>query len=192
MRKNFGPKPYMYPMPVLILASYNEDKSANAMNAAWGGIIDSDMILISISGKHKTTKNIKRTNAFSVSFATKDHVIACDYVGIVSGNKEENKFEKAGFSASESTFVNAPIINELPLTLECEVAEWIEDGSDYLLKGKIINVSCDTSILTDEKIDLTKFKPITYDPANHTYIALGEKVGNAFSDGKKINTKENE
>lgn len=186
MRKNFGPKPYMYPMPVLILASYDENGKPNAMNAAWGGIIDSDKILISISGKHKTTKNIKHTNAFSVSFATKETYVACDYVGIVSGNKEANKFEKAGFTAIKSDFVNAPIIKELPLTLECEVFEWIEDEDDYLLKGKIVNVSAEESILKDGHINLEVFHPITYDSNNHHYVALGEVVGKAFCDGNKL------
>lgn len=186
MRKNFGVKPWMYPMPVLILGSYDENGKANAMNAAWGGIIDADKIIISISGGHKTTKNIHKTNAFSVSFATRSTLTACDYVGIVSGNKEENKMEKAGFTTHKSEFVNAPIIEQLPLTMECIVDAWIADEDDYLLKGKIVNVSADESILSDGRIDLNKFNPITYDPANHAYIALGEKIGNAFSDGKKL------
>ena len=186
MRKNFGVKPCMYPMPVLIIGSYDENGNANAMNAAWGGIIDSDKIIISISGGHKTTKNIKLTDAFTVHFATKEQVIACDYVGIVSGNKENNKMKNAGFSTQKSTFVNAPIIDQLPMCLECVVDEWIADENDYLLKGKIVNISADECILTEDKVDLSKFHPITYDPMNHDYIALGEKVGKAFSDGKKL------
>lgn len=186
MRKNLGIKPYMYPMPVLILGSYDENGKANAMNAAWGGIIDQDKILISISGGHKTTINILKTKAFSVSFATCDHVVSCDYVGIVSGNKVEDKMEKAKFTTTKSSFVNAPLIDQLPLALECEVYEMREDETDYLLIGKIVNVSAEETILKEGKIDLSLFKPITYDPANHAYIALGEKVGNAFCDGKQI------
>lgn len=171
-------------MPVLIIAAYDEAGVANAMNAAWGGIFTDEHIGICISEGHKTTKNILATRTFTVSMATVEQLVACDYVGIVSGNKEPDKFAKAGFTAQRSEHVNAPIIRELPLTLECELVSY--DMESNHLVGRIVNVSAEERILTDGKIDYTKLRPITYDPINHHYIELGAVVGNAFADGMKL------
>jgi flavin reductase (DIM6/NTAB) family NADH-FMN oxidoreductase RutF len=185
MRKNFGVKTWLYPMPVFIVAAYDNEGNPNAMNAAWGGIYTDNMIGICLSEDHKTTQNILATRAFTVSMATAEQVTACDYVGIVSGNKEPDKFHKAGFHATKSEFVNAPIIDELPMTLECELVSY--DTETCFMVGKIVNVSTDEKILNESgKIDLSKLRPITYDPCNHDYIELGAKAGNAFSDGKKL------
>ena len=184
MRKNFGSKSWLYPMPVLIVAAYDEAGKPNAMNAAWGGIFTDDHIGICISEEHKTTKNILATKAFTVSMATVEQLAACDYVGIVSGNREPEKFAKAGFTAQRSETVNAPIIEQLPMTLECEMLSYDKESNQ--LVGRIVNVSADERILTDGKIDYRKLRPITYDPINHHYIALGEVAGNAFADGKKL------
>lgn len=184
MRKNFGSKSWLYPMPVLIIAAYDEEGVPNAMNAAWGGMFTDEHIGICISQGHKTTKNILATKAFTVSMATAEQVVACDYVGIVSGNRERDKVAKAGFTTERSEVVNAPIIKELPMTLECEMVSYDEESCH--LVGRIVNVSADESILTDGKIDYAKLRPITYDPVNHHYVELGAKVGNAFSDGKKL------
>lgn len=177
-RVSFGAKPLLYPMPVLIIGTYDENGVPNAMNAAWGAITDFQEISISLS-EHKTTENFAVTGAFTVSIATEDTVIPCDYVGIESASKVPDKFAKAGFHATKSEFVNAPLIDELPMALECKVKSFVDD----ILVGEIVNVSADESILTDGKIDPKKLKPITYDPVNQAYIGLGEKVGNAFKDG---------
>lgn len=183
MRKNFGAKPFLYPQPVMILATYDENGKANAMNAAWGGIVGTNEIIIDL-GSHKTTDNILRTKAFSVSVADTEHLVSCDYVGVVSGKQEPDKMAKAGFTTTKSAFVNAPVINELPLVLECELKQVI-DGSKFI--GEIKNVSADEQILgEDGAIDLGKFRPITYDPVHHGYYELGSRVGNAFSDGMKL------
>ena len=185
MRKNFGVKTWLYPMPVFIVAAYDNEGNPNAMNAAWGGIYTDNMIGICLSEDHKTTQNILATRAFTVSMATAEQVTACDYVGIVSGNKEPDKFYKAGFHATKSEFVNAPIIDELPMTLECELVSY--DTETCFMVGKIVNVSADEKILNENgKIDLSKLRPITYDPCNHDYLEIGPKVGNAFSDGKSL------
>lgn len=183
MRKNFGAKPFLYPQPVMILGTYDENGKANAMNAAWGGIVGANEIIVDLSA-HKTTDNIIKNKAFTVGVADLEHLVACDYVGIVSANKEADKMKKAGFTTTKSEFVNAPIINELPLTLECELVKVI-DGSKYL--AEIKNVSADEKYLGDDgEIDLSKFTPITYDPVHHGYYRLGERVGNAFTDGAKL------
>lgn len=182
MRKNFGAKPFMYPLPVLIIAAYDENGIPNAMNAAWGTIADFHQVAIYLAADHKTTKNILNTKAFTVSMADEKHVKEADYVGIVSGNSVPDKVEKAGFHTVKSELVNAPVIEELPLTMECKLVSY--DTEAELLIGEIVNVSADESILDAEgKIDPQKLNPISYDSANHAYYTLGEKVGNAFSDG---------
>ena len=184
MRKNFGPKTACYPMPVYIIATYNADGSPNAMNAAWGGISEEKEISICIDSGHKTAENLIARGAFTVSMATEKSMAACDYVGIVSGNKEPRKFDKAGFHATKSEFVDAPLIDELPMALECKVISY--DPESCRLVGQIVNVCADESVLTDGKVDVSKLRPITYDPMNHHYLVLGEQVGNAFHDGKSL------
>jgi len=184
MRKDFGPKPCIYPEPVLIIGTYDENGIPNAMNAAWGGIHEDTEISVCLSPEHKTVKNILATKAFTVSFATRETLIGSDYVGIVSGNDVSDKFEKAGFHAEKSQKVNAPIIKELPLCLECELKSYTKHNCECI--GEIVNLSIDDSVLTDGKVDLEKFHPIIYDGFNHDYLALGEKVGKAHSDGKKL------
>lgn len=180
-RTNFGANPIMFPQPVLIIGTYDENGVPNAMNAAWGITTDFKEITISLS-EHKTTDNFRIRKAFTVSMATEDQVIACDYVGIESGRKVPDKFARAGFHATKSEFVDAPLIDELPMALECKVKSF-ENG---ILIGEIVNVSADDSVITNGKIDPKKLRPITFDPCNNTYIGLGEKVGNAFRDGRKL------
>ncbi len=182
-RKNFGAKPFLFPQPVLIIGTYDENGKPNAMNAAWGGIVGRDEIIIDLS-QHKTTENLLVTKAFTVSAADVEHLVACDYVGLVSGSKEPEKMEKACFTTTKSSFVNAPIINELPVTLECELVKVIDD-SKYL--GRIVNVSVDERVLgEDGEISLELFSPITYDTVHYGYYKLGDKVGNAFKDGAQL------
>ena len=182
MRKNLGAKPIMYPQPVLIIASYNEDGSANAMNAAWGCICDMNQISIYIDANHKTMKNILKQRDFTVSMADATHVVEADYLGVVSGNKVNNKIEKAGLHTIASEFVNAPIIEEFPLALECRMNKY--DNETECLTGDIVNVSVDERILNDKgTIDPMKLQAITYDGENKAYLVIGEKVGNAFKDG---------
>jgi len=185
MRKNFGVKPLTYPQPVFIIASYGEDGVPNAMNAAWGGISEENEISICVSAGHKTTKNILFSKAFTVSMADEKHMIACDYVGIASGNKVPDKFARAGFHATKSAFVNAPLIDELSMAVECRLKSY--DAESCLLVGEIVNVSAEESILNAEgKVDPEKLRPIIFDPMNHTYLAVGETVGKAFHDGMKL------
>lgn len=182
MRKNFGVKPWTYPQPVFIVAAYDENGKPCAMNAAWGGIHYDDQIAMCLGAEHKTVANILASKAFTVSMADAAHVAACDYVGVESGNKEPDKFSKAGFHAVKAAFVNAPVIQELPMTLECNLVSY--DPKTCHLVGQIINVSADESILDEKgKIDPAKLRPISFDPVHNAYLVLGEKVGNAFKDG---------
>ena len=185
MRKNFGAKPMCYPMPVYIIATYNADGTPNAMNAAWGGISEEQEITICVDSAHKTAENLMARGAFTVSMATESQLAACDYVGIVSGNKEPDKFAKAGFHAVKSEFVDAPLIRELPMALECQVISY--DTESCRLVGRIVNVCAEESILGENgRVDVQKLRPITYDSMNHQYLVLGEAVGRAFHDGKSL------
>lgn len=184
MRKNFGAKAYTYPQPVLIIASYDENGNADAMNAAWGGISDDKEISMCLSAEHKTVKNILERKAFTVSMGDAAHVEACDYVGLVSGNKVPDKLKKAGFTITKSELVDAPIINELAVCVEGRMISY--DEKTCRMVGEIVNVSVDESAMTDGKVDITKVAPITFDPFNNAYHVIGEKVGNAFCDGVKL------
>ncbi|CEM62015.1 flavin reductase family protein [Treponema phagedenis] len=184
MRKDFGVKTWFYPLPVLIVGTYDENGKANAMNAAWGGIYDTNQVIICLSPGHKTAKNIHAKKAFTISFADADHVVAADYVGIASGNKVPDKMEKAGFTTEKSVFVDAPIIRELPMALECRLIKTTEEGNFI---GEIVNISADEKIIgEDDLIDAEKLQAICYDPVHHDYLVLGKKVGKAFSDGKSL------
>lgn len=181
MRKNFGAKPWMYPLPVFIIGTYNENGTADAMNATWGGLYDADKVVLCLSAGHRTTANIKARGAFTVSFADAAHVVPSDYVGMISANRESNKMEKSGFHVTKSEYVDAPLIDELPVALESEFIKVNEDGN---IIGRIVNVSADESVLdADGSISPAKFRPISFDPVHNAYHVLGDKVGNAFHDG---------
>lgn len=184
MRKNFGVKPWLYPLPVLLVGTYDEDGNADLMNAAWGGLYDSDKVVLCLSAGHKTTKNIMKKKAFTVSFADAAHVTEADYVGLVSANSEPRKLEKAGFHSTKSAFVDAPLIEELPMTLECRLLKRNEDGN---IIGEIVNVSAEERILKEDgSIDPEKLCPISFDPIRNAYVKMGETVGNAFRDGAAL------
>lgn len=185
MRNNLGAKPYTYPQPVFILSAFDENGVPNAMNAAWGGISDDKQITMCISASHKTLKNILLKKAFTVSMGDLENLTACDYVGIVSGNNTPDKFEKAGFHAIKSEFVDAPLIKELPVAVECRLISY--DKETCQLVGEIVNVSVDESVIDENgNVDINKVKPIMFDPFNNAYAVIEKNVGKAFSDGKKL------
>ena len=185
MRKNFGAKPYTYPQPVFIIGTYGADGTPNAMNAAWGGISEETELSMCLSPEHKTVENILARGAFTVSMADAAHVVECDFVGLVSGNDVPDKLERAGFHTTKSAFVDAPLIDELPMALECEMISY--DPESCHLVGKVINVCVDEAYLDGSgKVDVSKLQPITFDPMHHSYIALGEAAGRAFHDGLKL------
>ena len=183
-RINLGTESFITPEPVLMIAAYDENGVPDIMNAAWGGISGENQISMCISPGHKTTKNILIKKAFTVSFATADTVVASDYVGIVSANQVPDKFAKAGFTATKSEFVDAPLVDQYPLAIECEMVSY--DADTHIMTGKILNISADESVLTDGAVDLAKVRPIVYDGLNFNYNVLGEIVGTAFEDGKQM------
>ena len=183
MRKDLGQKSILYPMPVFIIGTYDENGEPDAMNAAWGSMYDYNQVTVSL-GSHVSTDNIRKSKAFTISFATRKTVQQSDYVGIVSKAKEPNKIQKAGLHPFKSDKVNAPMFEEYPLTIECKVISIDgELGEGATLIGEIVNISADESILTDGKIDVDKLEPITFDPANNKYRVIGEEVADAFKIG---------
>lgn len=178
MRKDLGKKSWVFPMPVLILGTYDENGVANAMNAAWGGMYDFDKITVSLS-EHKTTANMRLKKGLTISFATKDTIAASDYVGIVSAKDVPNKVEKAGLHPFKSKFVDAPLFEEYPVTLECKI-ESFEEGT---LVAEIVNVSVDEKVLKGDKIDFEKAGFVAFDPANGKYRIVGEEIADAFKIG---------
>ncbi len=184
MKKNVGVKNWLFPMPVLMIGTYDEDGTPNMMNAAWGGVTLEDQITICIDTGHKTWANIAARKAFTVAFGTAATVKACDYLGIVSGNKAPGKVAKSGFTAVKSAFVDAPVMEELPLVFECELVSMNEENCNVV--GRIVNCGVDESALTDGKPDAAKMRPICFDPCQHVYRLMGEVVAEAFSCGKEL------
>ena len=184
MKKNFGVKNWMFPMPVLMIGTYNGDGTPNMMNAAWGGITLEDQITICIDTSHKTWANIAARKAFTVAFGTADAVVACDYLGIVSGSDVADKVAKSGFTTVKSEFVEAPVMAELPLVLECELVSMNEENCNVV--GRIVNCAVEESALTDGKPDAVKMKPLCFDACQHVYRLMGETVAKAFSCGKEL------
>lgn len=182
MRKNIKTTEAIFPMPVLMIATYNEDENIDVMNAAWGMMLDRNQIVLNLTETHKTVKNIKERKAFTVSIADSKHVIEADYFGMVSGNTTPNKFENSGLTSTKSENIDAPIINEFPICLECEFIEYSECG----VIGKVINVTADEKVMKNDNVDITLVDAIAFDPFTHGYYKVTERVGNAFQDGLQL------
>ena len=185
--KSFGQKSWMLPQPVLIIGTYNNDGTPNAMNAAWGGQWDAKEILISM-GAHATTENLNRCGDFTIAFATMETLVAADFVGIVSAKNDPEKMQKTGWTAVKSDNVNAPVFTDFPMTLECRILRKIDESEEgYYIVAEIVNILVNEEYLAEDgKPNVEKMQLITYDPVHHGYIALGDRVGNAFFDGKQL------
>ena len=186
MRKIIKNTEAIFPMPVLMIATYNEDGSVDVMNAAWGTMLSKDQVILNLTETHKTVKNIKKRKAFTVSIADSNHVVEADYFGIVSGNNTPNKFENSGLTATKSEKVDAPIINEFPICFECEFIEYQDDEYVWGVIGKIVNISADEKVMNGDNIDISKVNAIAFDPYTHGYYEVTKRVGEAFKDGLKL------
>ncbi len=186
MRKNIKTTEAIFPMPVLMIATYNEDGSVDVMNAAWGMMIDRDVVALNLTETHKTVKNIKARGAFTVSIADAKHVKEADYFGVVSGNNTPNKFENSGLTATKSEAVDAPIVNEFPICMECEFIEYQDSEYGCGVVGKVVNVTADEAVMKDDNVDISLVDAIAFDTYTHGYYRVGERVGNAFKDGLEL------
>ncbi len=193
MKKDLGLVQAVYPMPVLMVAAYDEHEKVNVMNAAWGMMCDMDKIALFIDEDHKTTQNILLSRAFTVSLADRDHMDVADFFGIASGNNMPDKFERTGYTAIKSQHVQAPIIDEFPVVLECELAEVVNTEHMYAIVGKIVNVAAEESVLSERgKIEPGKLNALIFDQFQHGYYVTGEKVGKAWNAGKALMKQESE
>ena len=187
MKKDLGAQPAVFPMPVLMVASYDENGTVQVMNAAWGMICDMDKIALCIDEEHASTKAIRHAKAFTVSLADRDHMDVADFYGIATGNKMPDKFAKSGYHAEKCTHVNAPMITEFPVTLECELAEIVETEHLHAVIGKIVNVCAEEKVLSENgKIDPLKLNALIFDQFQSGYYVASEKVGQAWNAGSKL------
>lgn len=182
MRKNIKTTEGIFPMPVLMVATYNEDGSVDVMNAAWGTMFERNQVVLNLTETHKTVKNIKERKAFTVSIADSKHVVEADYFGVVSANNTPNKFENSKLTATKSENIDAPIINEFPICMECEFIEYGDCG----VIGKVINTSVDVNAMNGDNVDIEKVSAIAFDPYTHGYYTVTKRVGNAFKDGMQL------
>ncbi len=190
MFKDLGVIPAIYPMPVLMVAAYDDNGKINVMNVAWGQICDMDKVILFLGEERKTLKNIKISNAFSVAIADRSHVDAADFFGIVSGNNTQDKFERTGYHAVKSDKVNAPFIQEFPVTMECELVEIVNTENVFGIVGKIVNVKADEKVLDEKgKVDVMKLQALSFDQFRNDYYVTDKKVAKAFSVGKTLINK---
>ncbi|MCD8160889.1 MAG: flavin reductase family protein [Clostridiales bacterium] len=183
MRKHIKTTEAIFPMPVLMVATYNEDGTVDVMNAAWGTMLERDHVILNLTETHKTVKNIKARKAFTVSIADAAHMVEADYFGVVSGNNTPNKFAKSGLTAQKSNLVDAPIIAEFPLCMECEFIQYQDGEYGCGVIGRVVNTTADESVLTGGQVDIEKVSAIAFDPYTHGYYKVTQRVGNAFRDG---------
>ncbi len=184
MKKDLGVAPYLFPMPVLMISTYNEDGTVDVMNMAWGGICAENMVSLNIGEDHKTSKNIKKRSAFTLSIADIPHIEAADFFGIASGNKMADKFARSGLTAVKSEKVDAPVVTEFPLTLECRVVEAKQEVYGFHVIGEILGVLAEESVLDGKgHVDPVKLNTFVFDQFQHGYYAIGEKVGQAWHTG---------
>ena len=186
MKKQITTTEAIFPMPVLMVATFNEDGTVDVMNAAWGTMLSRDMVALNLTETHNTVKNIKARKGFTVSIADAKHVVEADYFGMVSGGKVKDKFAKSGMTFTKSERVDAPVINEFPIVLECEFIEYQSDETGLGVIGKVVAVSADEEILKDGKVDIDLLGAIAFDPYTHGYYKVSGRVGEAFRDGAKL------
>ena len=186
MKKQIKTTEAIFPMPVLLISTFNEDGSVDVMNAAWGTMLDRDVVALNLTETHKTVQNIKARGGFVIHIADAKHVAEADFFGVVSGNKEPEKFKKSGLSFVKSDLVDAPVINELPIAMECEFIEYQNDETGIGVIGKVLSTSVEEEHLKDGRVDIDSVEAIAFDPYTHGYYKVGGRVGEAFSDGLKL------
>ena len=186
MKKQIKTTESIFPMPVLLISTFNEDNTVNVMNAAWGTMLDRDKVALNLTKTHKTVQNILKRKAFVIHIADAKHVVEADYFGIVSGNHNKDKFRNSGLTFIKSEKVDAPIINEFPVAIECEFVEYQADETRLGVIGKVIRTLVEEENLKNDKLDIDSLEAIAFDPYTHGYYKVSQRVGEAFSDGKKL------
>lgn len=186
MKKEIKTTEAIFPMPVLLISTFNENGTVDVMNAAWGTMLDRNMVALNLTETHKTVENIKARKGFVVHIADVKHVVEADWFGVVSGKKVQDKFAKSGLTFTKSNLVDAPVINELPVAIECEFVEFQDDATGIGVIGKVVRTSVEEANLKDGKVDIDSLEALAFDPYTHGYYKVGTRVGEAFKDGLKL------
>lgn len=186
MKKQIKTTEAIFPMPVLLISTFNEDGTVNVMNAAWGTMVERDVVALNLTETHKTVQNIKAKKGFVIHIADDKHVLEADYFGVVSGNQEQDKFAKSGMTFTKSELVDAPIINELPIAMECEFIEYQSGDTGLGVIGKVLRTSAEEAVMKGDNVDIDAVGAISFDPYTHGYYKVGGRVGEAFKDGLKL------
>lgn len=187
MKKELGVHPYLFPMPVLMIATYGDDGTVDVMNMAWGGICAPNMVSLNISASHKTSENLKKRGAFTLSIADIPHIREADFLGTASGNQMPDKFARTGLTAVKSEKVDAPVVQEFPVTLECRVVADKTEVYGHHVLGEIVGVLADEAVLDGSgKVDPGKLNAFVYDAFQNGYYAIGEKLGEAWNIGAPL------
>lgn len=186
MKKQIKTTEAIFPMPVLLIATFNEDGTVNVMNAAWGTMVSRDIVALNLTETHTTVQNIKARKGFVVHIADAKHVTEADWFGVVHGSKEPEKFAKSGMTYEKSALVDAPVINELPVAMECEFMEYQDGNTGLGVIGKVLRTSVEEANIKDGKVDVDSLEAIVFDPYTHGYYKVGGRVGDAFKDGLKL------
>lgn len=186
MKRQIKTTEAIFPMPVLLISTFNEDGSVDVMNAAWGTMLSRDMVALNLTETHKTVANIKERGGFAVHIADAAHVVEADFFGVVSANSDTDKFAKSGLTFAKSELVDAPIINELPIAIECEFVEYQSGATGMGVIGKVVRTSVEEANLNGDKVDIDSLGAISFDPYTHGYYKVGGRVGEAFKDGLRL------
>lgn len=190
MKRELPVKPYLFPMPVLMIATYGDDETVDVMNMAWGGICAENMVSLNIDEEHKTSQNIKKRGSFTLSIADIPHMAEADFFGIASGNRMKDKFERSGLTAIKSEKVDAPVIQEFPLTLECKVVEAKHEIYGFHVIGEIVGILAEENIINEAgKVEPEKLNAFIFDQFQNGYYAVGEKIGQAWNAGANLMKK---
>lgn len=190
MKRELPVKPYLFPMPVLMIATYGDDETVDVMNMAWGGICAENMVSLNIDEEHKTSQNIKKRGSFTLSIADIPHMAEADFFGIASGNRMKDKFERSGLTAIKSEKVDAPVIQEFPLTLECKVVEAKHEIYGFHVIGEIVGILAEENIINEAgKVEPEKLNTFIFDQFQNGYYAVGEKIGQAWNAGADLMKK---
>lgn len=186
MKKQIKTTEAIFPMPVLLISTFNKDGSVDVMNAAWGTMLDRDMVALNLTETHKTVQNIKERKGFVIHIADAKHIVEADFFGVASGNNEPEKFKKSGLTYTKSGLVDAPVINELPIAMECEFIEYQDGETGLGVIGKVLRTSVEEAVMKDGKVDIDALEAVAFDPYTHGYYKVGGRVGDAFKDGMKL------
>lgn len=189
-KKDLGVQPYTFPMPTLMIGTYNEDDSVDVMMMAWGGVCAEDMVALNLEADHKTVANIRKRKAFTLAVPSVETLKESDFFGIATANKVSDKFARSGLHAVKSDKVDAPVITEYPLTMECTVERFEDEPYGLRILGRIVNTLADESVLDEKgKVDAGKLHAFAFDQMRNGYYAVDQKVGQAWNAGAGLMKK---